>query len=205
MQKLIDLSSNNKDVTSWPMVKAAGFEGMIHRATIGLDQLDVMFVPRMLAAHAAGLVCGATHLFFPSDDPKLQAQQFAAKVNRFAPLPLAVDLEWVTKNGKQDWDQVDDPEGLVDTFLKELETFFNGKILIYMGRPFASQYLPEWKSGFPLWVPDYSNDPPHLPANFSTYAIWQTGQGTVAGVQGPVDLDQTAEGVNLSDLLCYTA
>ena len=58
MQKLIDLSSNNKDVTSWPMMKAAGFEGMIHRATIGLDQLDVMFVPRMLAAHAAGLVCG---------------------------------------------------------------------------------------------------------------------------------------------------
>jgi GH25 family lysozyme M1 (1,4-beta-N-acetylmuramidase) len=184
------------------MVKAAGFEGMMHRATLGLNQTDPMFVTRMLSAHAAGLVVGATHLFFPSDDPKLQAQQFAAKVNRFSPLLLAVDLEWVTKNGKEDWDTVEDPEGLIEAFFAELATFFTGTFLEYRGLPFSQQYLPTYVSKNKLWVPDYSNNPPRLPADFVTYEIWQTGQGTVAGVQGPVDMDQTAEGVNLQDLFC---
>src|SRR5208282_6786030 len=103
MQKLIDLSSNNQDVTSWTMVKAGGFQGVMNRATIGLNQIDPRFYVRTLAAHASGFICGATHLFYPSDDPKLQAQQFAQAVKRFSPLLLAVDMEWVFKNGKQDW------------------------------------------------------------------------------------------------------
>jgi len=90
----------------------------------------------------------------------------------------------------------------VETFFTKLATFFTGPILEYRGQPFSQQYLPSYVSKNKLWVPDYTNSPPRLPSDFLTYDIWQTGQGAVAGIQGPVDLDQTAEGVNLSDLLC---
>ncbi len=201
MQKLIDLSSNNPDVTSWAMVKAVGFEGVMNRATIGLNQVDHRFIVRTLASHASGLLVGATHLFYPSDDPKLQAQQFAQTVKRFSPLLLAVDLEDVMKNGKDDWTGITIGPDMLNAFLDELSTFFKGDCIPYGSASFLNQYFPNYPFK-KLWVADYSQDPPRLPSACPTYTLWQTGQGEVAGVQGPVDLDQTADGVKLEDLFC---
>jgi GH25 family lysozyme M1 (1,4-beta-N-acetylmuramidase) len=203
MTKLIDLSSDNPDVTSWAQAKAAGYSGMIHRATLGLGTLDKMFNGRMSASRAAGFRVGAYHLFYPLDDPKYQAQQFAETARLFSPLLLAVDLEWVTKNGKNEWDEVGDPLSLVRTFFYELKQHFTGDALVYMGKVFADQYFPTWDMSNPLWVPDYTQSPPRLPAKCPTYSIWQTGQETVAGVQGTVDVDWVSSGVDLDDLLCH--
>jgi lysozyme len=201
-QLVVDLSSDNPDVSSFQQAKAAGVVGLMHRATLGLNQVDPMFVIRMKAARAAGLICGATHLFFPSDDPRLQARQFAAEILPFAPLPIATDFEWVKKNGKQDWDGVVNGTKLAQAFFDALTTVFKGSFLDYDGKAFADQYLQGWTAETSLWVPDYNVSPPRLPSGRSSYVLWQTGQQLIPGIQGPVDVNTTADNISFSDLVC---
>jgi len=62
---------------------------------------------------------------------------------------------------------------------------------------------PSSLAAYPLWVADYEVDQPSLPQGWTTWLLWQNSEdGTVAGVDGAVDLDEVNG--TLADLQAVT-
>jgi lysozyme len=74
----------------------------------------------------------------------------------------------------------------------EGDPLFKGrKTIIYTTQSFwASLGNPAGFNDHPLWVADYGQDPPRVPAGWTAYAFFQKSQsGNIDGIPGNADVD----------------
>ena len=90
----IDVSQFQLTV-DWTKVKAAGAQFVFIKASEGVTITDPNFAVNRQGAKAAGLICGAYHLFRPRDTVQAQVDNFVAAVGtvEVGELPPVLDVE----------------------------------------------------------------------------------------------------------------
>jgi lysozyme len=191
----LDVSKFQSHV-DWTKVKAAGMKFVFARASYGINaQTEPTLRSHWQGAKAAGLIRGAYHFFVPGDDVGAQAALFLSQLrSAIAPsesayLPAVIDVEMQPGSvsianyvaGVKAWIAAVEADRL----------FAGRKTIIYTTANFwATLGNPTGFSDRPLWVADYSQDPPRLPRGWTSYAFFQKAQdGTVNGIAGKIDID----------------
>jgi GH25 family lysozyme M1 (1,4-beta-N-acetylmuramidase) len=189
LNAVVDISHYNGDV-NFELAQGDGIIGVIHKATEGPTDVDPMYETNRAKAVAAGLLWGAYH-FAVGGDGIAQAQHFLDVVGTFDNTLLALDLE---PNPTGTSMSLDDARAFV-THVNAVTGRFPG---LYSGS-YIKQLLGSGKDPVLaqcwLWLPEYGPTPV-VPANWSTWTMWQYTDGTVgsephdvAGI-GNCDRDQ---------------
>jgi lysozyme len=185
----IDVSQDQGTVT-WGPVAAAGYAFAFIKATDGETYVDPLFGQNWAGAKAAGLLRGAYHFFRAEDDPQAQAEFFWQTVGGgsagggIGELPLVVDVE----------ESMSQSNSVVianlTSFLASLQQWSGQQPMIYTDSGFWNSLGTSAFGGHPLWVAEYGVTAPTLPSGWAVWDFWQTSEtGSVAGIQGSVDLD----------------
>jgi GH25 family lysozyme M1 (1,4-beta-N-acetylmuramidase) len=183
----IDISSA-QGLPQWQSVHAAGKQFVYIKATEGVGWVSPTLDGQFRDAAQAGLVTGLYHFARPANAPEADADTFAAKVAQYSAagaghLPPCLDVETGTGN-LHDW---------VQRFLTRLRAQAHATtVMVYSSANFFRDHIGE--SGMDattlLWIADYG-----VPAGHPAYltprvALHQyADNGTVAGINGNVDLD----------------
>jgi lysozyme len=180
----------------WTKVAAAGMKFVFARASYGTSaQTEPTFKSHWQGAKAAGLIRGAYHFFVPADDAGAQARLFLSQLRgAIAPgenayLPAVIDVE-MQPGGVSAANYV----AGIKTWIGAVEAdplFAGRKTIIYTTASFwATLGNPAGFSDHPLWVADYSKDPPRVPQGWASYAFFQNSEsGAVNGIAGKIDTD----------------
>ncbi len=202
----IDVSKYQAKI-DWKKTTAAAVQPplafAICRASYGKTVKDPFFTANWQGALDAGLVAGAYHFFVPASDAangKTQAKLFLGQVRAACRpgdqnyLPAVLDIElppgdvpvaqYIT--GFRHW-----------LALVEADPLFAGmKSILYTSKSaWAALGNPAGFSDRPLWVADYSQNPPRLPKSWSSWSFFQyseSGQRANIGADvknAAVDLD----------------
>lgn len=172
----------------WARVKGAGIGFVFARVSHGLEIQDTTFARNWPALRSAGLVRGAYHYFRPSQDPLQQADlalQLLDAAGGLQPgdLPPVLDVETA--------------EGLAPSALQAAARAWLARVEARTGRkpilycpPSMSSSLGTGFGDHPLWLAHWNVACPTIPGGWSRWRFWQhSSTGTVAGIQGAVDLD----------------
>jgi lysozyme len=192
----------------WQQVAGAGKKFAFVRATAGTLTADSAYATNYWGARAAGLSVGSYHFANPDfapNDASNEAGWFLqnATVTSGDLLPV-LDLE--VSNGL-------DPASLTtwaQTWLTQVSAATGVQPIIYTNPNFWSTSMADtdWfaRNGYPVvWIANWTTaGAPSVPAGNwagNGWSFWQqTSAGTVAGINGPVDLDRF-NGVSLPDSL----
>ncbi len=180
----IDVSHYQKHI-DWPTVAGQGIHFVFAKATEGATLQDSLFCRNWSEIQAVGLKRGAYHFFRPATDAVRQARNFLATVPpEDGDLAPVLDVEVV--------DGVDAEtlrEGM-RTWLREVETVYMVKPIIYSNQKFFNNYLAGHFHDYPIWIARYSAwRKPCLKAGH-VWDFWQYGnRGRLAGIDGDVDLN----------------
>lgn len=109
-------------------------------------------------------------------------------------LPPVLDVEWMVPSSLNAYIFSNRAAcvQLIRDWLTGVKTKTGRNPIIYTNRSFWHDYLgnPSGFGEYPLWIAAYQATPPGLPPGWTNYTFWQyNGNGTVAGVTGPVDRD----------------
>ena len=181
----IDVSSYQGQV-DWARVKAAGLVFAFAKATQGVSEVDPEFARNWGGIRAAGLVRGAYHYMDPTEDPTRQAEHFLAIVKLEAgDLPPVLDVEVTEGLSVEDLDEA------VRLWLDKVAAATGVRPILYSDLSFLDRDLARGFGGHPLWIADYSPDPPVPPPGWTAWTFWQySDRGEVSGVAGQVDRDR---------------
>jgi len=163
---VVDLSHNN-DVADFGEVKAAGYAGIIHKATEATGFVDKMYAIRCGQAMNAGLLWGAYHFLRPVSIPA-QVDFFLKIVAPDNTTPLALD-------------QQDERVTLVDAkeFLLRVEHAVGRKAVLYSGFLIKEQLgnrIDGYLAAHRLWLAQHGPRP--VTRNWPCAWLWQfTGDG----------------------------
>lgn len=176
--------SHYQGTIDWQQVAQAGIRFVFVKATQGITVVDPQFQTNWQGAKAAGLLRGAYHFFEPDDDPGLQVQNLLAALGGDpGELPPALDVE---THG----DAVQILAG-VQSWIALVEAALGRTVILYTSPGFWKTLGAPGLPGQPLWIAEYGVSAPKLPAGWTDWTFWQSSQsGTVAGIQGAVDLDE---------------
>lgn len=182
----IDVSHYQPNIV-WEQVRAQGKKFAFLKSSEGTG-IDPTYRLHYEGAKKAGFVPGAYHFFHPLRDPISQANTMLHATDGVAvgDLPHVCDIEW-TDGLKVLGDKA---AGKVLTFLDCIERHTGITPIIYTAPGFfLGEAHPERFARYPLWVADYSKNPPRLPAPWKQAAFHQYTQNEpVAGV-GKIDSD----------------
>lgn len=178
----IDVSQWQGEI-DWQAVAADGIEFVFIRATVGL-RTDPYFTQNWTGAGEAGLLRGVYH-YLETGTPG-QAKHFVETIDLREPeLGYWADLE----HGDLSADKC---RGFLEAVDHHLNYLGDYHCDVYTSRGFFDRFgSPEWVDGRWLWVAHWTDAPePTLPAAWDEWEFWQqTSQGSVAGIEGRVDLD----------------
>lgn len=176
--------SHYQGTIDWQQVAEAGIRFVFVKATQGITVVDPQFQTNWQGAKAAGLLRGAYHFFEPDDDPAQQAQNLLTALGDDpGELPPALDVETpgdaaTVLGGAQAW-------------IALVEAALGRTVILYTSPGFWKKLGVPGLPGQPLWIAEYGVSAPKLPAGWTDWTFWQSSQsGTVAGIQGAVDLDE---------------
>ena len=189
----VDVSSFQGSI-DWSAAAASGISFAYIRAGVGQSNPDLSFRPNWTAAGQAGVLRGAYLYFHPADDPQSEANllinQLASVGFGGGSLVPAIDVE--TTDGLP-------PASVASQLAATVADVEN-----WLGQPPAIYASPTWWDGNvasgsfvsdPLWVANWGVSSPGLPANGwggHGWRVWQyTDAGSVAGITGTVDMDQS--------------
>lgn len=186
----IDVSHHQGDIDWKTVATQPSVRFAIMKATEGGDHRDAKFTTNWQLAKDAGLVRGAYHFFTFCRPGKDQAQNVLATVPKEqGTLPFAVDLEFVGNCSKVP--TVEEMASEVNAFFAELKSTFPEKPIFYVTQEFFDRYLKGNESRFPehyLWLRSIFKEPHQNDCR--DWSIWQfADNGTLDGIQGPVDLN----------------
>ncbi len=188
----------------WNKVASDGISFAFLKASQGVSYRDPQFLANVQGARAAGLAIGAYH-FLDAESPAeaiKEAQNLYGAItaaggpDKFL-LPPVLDHESNPgKLGKAELTAV------AKAFLLEIERLTGRKPILYTGNSFAGNFSAEL-AVYPLWVARYSTAAPADAAGWSRWTFWQYSDGKdggarpggsrkVAGIAGPVDLNEYA-------------
>lgn len=157
---------------------------VIVKSTEGTDRRDHRFPEYITRARRANFIVGAYHFFRPEQDAEQQAQFYLQNTAlQSGDLPAILDVE---VRGDKPLQQF---HGDVLTWLRTVEAATGRPPILYTGVAFKQQYLrDEHFDAYPFWAAHYNGR--RSPRYRGKWVLWQyTDQGTVSGVQGPVDLN----------------
>ena len=169
---------------NWALVKRENKFAFI-KATQGTSITDPLFATNWRNAKFNGIPRGAYHYYLFSQLPVDQAKKFIATLNGdYGELPLVVDME----------DAPDGKQNDVLTFIEYVKKNTGRKVVIYTGKWWTDRYFVtpsnyNWATNYDLWIADYTHGEPIVPAPWTTWRFWQTGQGVVDGIAVEVDLN----------------
>ena len=182
----IDVSSYQGTV-DWNAVRASGKEFTFIRTVKRDTTVDTDFSANWKGAKSAGVLRGPYLFFAPSVDVDKQLTALAAALDAeggLAPgdLPVVLDVE------VDDMLPIATVAARAADWLTKAEARFGIKPLVYTSASFATPMngaLASWS----LWVANYKVTCPDLPGGWTTFAFWQSGQGTTPGIAGAVDVN----------------
>jgi lysozyme len=207
----IDVSHFNIDkdgqkiTIKWDEVAKAGIDFVYIKASQGRTLKDPEFEANWAGAKAQQLPAGAYHFLSALSDPAAQARFFLSVYADRSARDLApvVDVEWdytnpkYTKTDKVDrWEQKTPAQivAAVDTWLRAVASATGKTPIIYTNKTWWDARVgaagATLGATYPVWLADYTVgiDAP-APIDGFTTVMWQTtDKGTVAGVNGNVDL-----------------
>ena len=177
-------------VVDFNAIAASGVQFIIARCGVGNSSIDVDYTTNVAKATAAGLKVMAYHFVYPLPttaaqplrDPVKQAQyHFNASLGQLA----CIDCEWPEPKDWHTWGCTSDQLNTwMLTYLQEYESLSGRKPIIYT--------YPDWAANvgfrfqfaqYPLWIASYQASP-GVPSPWTTWVLWQNGQGhlPVSGV-----------------------
>ncbi|NDV64625.1 glycoside hydrolase family 25 protein [Bacteroides sp. 224] len=153
------------------------------KATEGGDLCDSTFHRNFDMARRQGLIRGAYHFYIPKTDALKQANFFIRTVQlKNGDLPPVLDVEITGNKSKEELQ-----EG-VKLWLKEVETHYGVKPIIYASYKFKMKYLNDSLfNTYPYWIAHYYVDSVHYEGKWN---FWQHSDvGRVPGIKEAVDLN----------------
>jgi len=204
----LDVSKFQGDNIDWDKVASSGAQFCLIRASDGTNQNnESKFGDNWLGARGAGLICGAYHLFRPALDAVDQANLFLAQFGNNVPvmeagyLPAALDVE-IEPASATVQNYLDGVKAWINT-VEQNDRFKGLPTIIYTSQNIWNQIGDGTLGDHPLWVADYSEDPPRLPSDWTNWTFFQyTETGSVSGIDVDVDQDHFAGSRN--DLIALT-
>lgn len=184
----IDISHYQNNV-DWKKLKAIDqlgdtvmFRFAIIKATEGLLTEDAMFDEHWDDAKEHKLVRGAYHYFLPDRSGRLQATNYITSVDlKTGDLPPIVDIE--ETRGKTKLQIV----AQLKTFLKEIETHYKAKPIIYSNYNFIEDYLADDFKNYPFWIAHYYHEE-MIPIDSINFLFWQhSDKSDLLGIEGNTD------------------
>ena len=191
----IDVSKYQGQI-EWAKVAADGIAFAFVRASDGKTaDNETTFAVNWAGANGAGLITGAYHILRPSEDldsVRAQARLFLRRIGEAMPpeqrqyLPAVLDVEVSAAITEEAY------AAAIRTWIAEIESdprFAGRPTIIYTRASFWREIGdPIEFASRPLWVADYSRDPPRLPAGWADCTFFQwTNKSRVAGIDGNVD------------------
>lgn len=184
-QRGIDASHHQGDI-DWRAVAGDGIEFAYLKATEGTTFTDPRFARHRDAARAAGLEVGGYHYFQLCSPGVPQADHFASVLERLdgpRDLPGAIDLELAGSCAEPPA-----PDALlteVRAFLERVQQRTGRRPVVYLYPEFEQRYgFADDLADHRQWVRSLDRRPER------DWWIWQRSEtGTVAGIDGPVDLN----------------
>jgi len=176
----------------WAIAKAGGVKFVIAKATNANTGRDSEYVRNRNQCRKLGIPFTAYHHAKPDlsvGDAIAEADNFvdAAGLNGNNLLPV---LEIKTAGVLAP----DQAVAWAKAWLLRVEERLGVKSMIYASAPFWAAHMSDttWfaDNGYRLWVRDWENDSPTIPANDwggHGWTIWQDGKAPVAGITGKVD------------------
>ena len=192
----IDVSDNNRTV-DWSRVIASRCGFALIKAAEGASYRDTQFAANWAATKAEGLPRGGYHFFRPYRNGEAQAKNFLSALGTdTGELPCSVDVEVLPET----------PD--IPSFLDDMRTW-----LTVVGRatghaPWIYTCKRVWQllgnplgfEAYGLWVTHWNTPRPSLPPSWQSFNAWQySDEGSIPGVEGPVDLDviQVQSGIDV--------
>ena len=187
---VIDISHFNGS-PDWTKVRAAGIQGVIHKATQGTTYVDSTFATAKKDVPASGLLWGAYHFGTGDSSGANQAQFFLDTVKPDAQTLCAIDFESNPSGTAMTLAELLDWIAAVEKATGRPPVVYGGKSLLF--GDIASSPEPALAK-CPLWVAQYTSAaaPSAIPPQvWKTWTLWQyTESGTVDGITGQVDRER---------------
>jgi GH25 family lysozyme M1 (1,4-beta-N-acetylmuramidase) len=192
--KGIDVSHYQGKI-DWAKVAAAGYSFVMIAVTEGITYVDPNWLENYNGAKAAGLRVGFYHFGHPNDNPVQEAQHFLATVKGvgLGDLPVWYDIEVADGRTKA---RITDS---ILQFTNDIKAQTGHDAGWYSNTNFISQFIDYSKvQHLKHWIASWGKKP-----GMSIYYMWQeSDSGTVPGIQGHVDIDETGNG-GLLDMTTY--
>lgn len=171
LNNIIDISHHQSRV-DFNKVKAAGIDGVIHKATQGLRMKDRRYAEREGLARSAGLLWGAYHFGVDADGAK-QAEHFLKTAGVHPETLLALDFEPNPTGGTMTLSQARD-------FVQYVYAMRYNWPVLYTGAAIVRQTLNDpVLANCPLWWAQYGPRPTRIPTKtWQTWTFWQYTDGT---------------------------
>lgn len=183
-------------IIDWARVKASGKTFAFIKTTQGNNITDPKFDMNWSGAKAAGVLRGGYHYYKFGVDPLAQASLFLSKLAADkGELSPVVDVEDTTAPANQT-----QLKQFIDTVTAKLGV----RPILYTAAWFWNNTLwggaVPWAKDYALWVAHYGVDNPTLPTDWTTWKYHQySNTGTVAGINGSVDLNRLNEAWQSAD------
>jgi GH25 family lysozyme M1 (1,4-beta-N-acetylmuramidase) len=191
-----------QDTIDWNAVAADGVQFAIVRVSHSLQFFDPQFDANLAGARAAGIHTGVYQYFEPDEDPVAQADLLLEAMGPLLPgdLPPMIDVESTGGLGPA---AINDA---IHAWIDRVESQLGVKPVIYSGYYFWNDNVGSTDFGdYPLMLPWYGVDcPGGVPTGWDMWTIHQYCDcGTIAGISGPVDVNNFNGGLADLEALTY--
>ena len=193
----IDVSYYQKNI-DFQSVRQAGIEVVYIRASEGTGYIDPYFRQNYNNASANGLNTGFYHYLTARDTQEAirEAQHFVSVISGTSPdCRLCMDIEDISGLS------ITTVNDIAFAFLQEVERLSGKEVVIYASASTARNILsPDLAEQYPIWVANYGVSEPEDNGKWDSWVGFQyTSTGSIAGINGNVDLDLFTDGIFLSN------
>ena len=178
----VDVSSYQGDI-DWEILSRQDIHFAFIKATEGSDFVDDYFQTNFDNALKTGLRVGVYHFFSFDSAGATQAENFIATVPKTAGmLPPVVDFEFYGDKQRNRPDK-ETARAKLDVLLRELESHYETKPIIYATEVSYDAYLSEHYESYDIWIRNVFTRPKKL--GNQTWKFWQyTNRERLDGYNG---------------------
>ena len=182
----VDVSRHQGSI-SWELVRSAGIDFALIKATEGRDLTDTHFAENWDNAGRAGVVRGAYHFFTFCSPGLAQAEHFLSVISDLPQeLPPVADVEFT--GNSRGWSSIDDIRSEISQFLGHIERQIGQTPTIYLTANSHWRIAHGHIERYPVWIRSIVFEP--SATQYGQWAFWQFADNArIPGIRGPVDLN----------------